>query len=99
VFCNETKYSLKLNDIDVDWTINSNYVINNILIKDYKSKLKNWVSDSVFQGEVFVKMISEYDDYSTLYYYYVSVVGRDGTSFSLLIHPKTAEILASNSIN
>jgi hypothetical protein len=99
IFCDENKYSIKLNVIDQDWVVNAGYVINNILIKENKKNLKSLVSDGEFEGEVFVKLICEYDIYSSVYYYYVSVIGKNGSSFSLLINPKTADVLARNSID
>ena len=40
--------------------------------------------------------MDDYDRVASDYYYYVSVVGRKGSSINMIISPITGEILASN---
>jgi len=95
VLSGEEKYSLKFNKVDEDWCVNKEDCVK-ILIEQYKKQLKSFCND-VFEGEVYIKIIDDYDNMSSDFYYYVSVIGRGGSSLNILISPKTAEVLASNS--
>jgi membrane carboxypeptidase/penicillin-binding protein len=64
-----------------------------ILIKQYNDELKTFF-DEEFEGEVYIKIMDDYDKYSSDYYYYVSVVGRGGSSINMIISPETGKILA-----
>ncbi len=92
----DNKYSLKLQNTSRDWRVSSQDAVD-MLIKNYKDKLKDFVKDSEFMGEIYIKIINDGDNYTSDYYYYISVVGVDGRSFSFLLSPKSNEILASNS--
>lgn len=98
IYINDSKYSTKLNKVDKEWIVNANMIINNILVVDYKEQVKYFIKDGEFVGEVYIKLIDDYDKSVGRYYYYVSIQGRDGSSMSLLISPQTAEVLASNLI-
>ena len=98
IYIKEVKYSTKLTSIDADWIINSRDIINDILLVDYKEQIKYFIKDNDFLGEIYIKLINDYDKYSSRYYYYVSIQGVDNSSMNLLISPKTAEVLANNLI-
>lgn len=96
IVINETKTSFKLKAVNEEWKVSSNEVVR-ILVDKYKEQLKKMVIDGVFEGEVYIKLITDTEGYSLQYYYYVAVVDRKGGSFNFLVSPKTKEILASNS--
>ena len=95
IVINETKSSFKLKSVDEGWNVASNDLVE-MLVDRYKEQLKSMVIDSVFEGEVYIKLITDTEGYSSQYYYYVAVVDRKGGSFNFLVSPKTKEILASN---
>ena len=95
IWVENKKTSLKLKNIDEDWGITSSECID-ILIEHYKNQLKSFVNDE-FMAEVYIKIMNDYDMYGSDFYYYVSVIGRSGSSLSMIISPKTGDILASNS--
>ena len=95
IIVNETKTSFKLKAVNEEWKVSSNEVVR-ILVDKYKEQLKKMVIDGVFEGEVYIKLITDTEGYSSQYYYYVAVVDRKGASFNFLVSPKTKEILASN---
>ena len=61
-----------------------------------KTELKKFIVDGVFEGECYIKIIDDWDEFGSEYYYYVSVIGRRGSSISVVISPKSCEFLASN---
>lgn len=93
---NEKFSSMKLNIIDEEWKINYTDCIE-VLIDNYTKELKSMISNKTFLGEVYIKIINDYDEYMSDFYYYISVLGRSGQKISVLINPKNGEILASNS--
>jgi len=95
IWIDNNKTSLKLKSIDDNWTVTSSDCVD-ILIEHYKNQLKSFVNEG-FEGEVYIKIMNDYDIYSSDFYYYVSVLGRGGCSISLIISPESGEILASNS--
>ena len=99
IYIDDSKYSTKLNRIDNDWITNSTMIIDDILIANYEEQVKHFIKDNKFMGEVYLKLIQDYDKHSSRFYYYVSIQGRDNSSMSLLISPKTSEVLASNLID
>lgn len=86
--------SLKLKNVEY-FKINTSDCVD-ILLTKYKEELNKFVVDNNFQGEVYIKIIDDYDAYTSMFYYYVSVVGVDGNYINLLISPSNGEILASN---
>ena len=96
VYINDEKESLKLKNVDEDWKINVRDCID-ILLNNFDREIKGFVNDDTFEGEVYIKIIDDYDKFMSKFYYYVSVVDRRGSSISMLISPLNGEILASNS--
>ena len=97
IYLNDNKHSTKLERIDSEWVVSANDVIEDILIDKYRDQISCFIDDGEFVGEVFVKLIND-DKYTRMYYYYVSIQGIDGSVMSLLVSPKTAEVLASNMV-
>ena len=97
IYIGNNKSSLKLKEIDSEWTLSSKDCID-ILISKYKNELKSFFKDE-FEGELYIKIMNDFDKYGSDYYYYVSVVGRNKNSINMIISPKTGEILAGSSNN
>lgn len=98
VYFNDIKTSMKLNSVDDDWDIETKDLVN-ILIKNRLKELKSLVINGEFQGEIFFKIIDDYDNFVSDFYYYISVIGRKDEKLSMLVSPLTGEILAENLIN
>ena len=94
VILNGEKYSLKLNRIDNDWVVSMHDCVK-IFVDKYKEDIKSFVNKNVFEGEVYLKIIDDYDKHKSDFYFYISFISRQGSSISMLISPKTGEILAS----
>ena len=95
IIIDNTKSSYKLKCVSDEWAVFSKDLIG-LLIDDYSDVLKGFVIDGAFEGEVYIKLINEYELHSEHYYYYVSVVARKGGSFNILVSPITKEVLASS---
>lgn len=95
IIIDNTKSSYKLKSVSDEWAVFSKDLIG-LLIDDYSDVLKGFVIDGAFEGEVYIKLINEYELRSEHYYYYVSVVARKGGSFNILVSPMTKEVLASS---
>ena len=92
---NGREESLKLISPQSEWEIDHEKCLANFVDK-YKEELKKFVINEVFEGECYIKIIDDWDEFGSEYYYYVSVIGRSGSSISVVISPKSGEILASN---
>ena len=88
--------SYKLTRIDEDWGIKSRDCIK-VLIERYEKELKNFYNKKEWCAEVYVKIVDESDRNVSNFYFYISVLGRNGDSISMIVSPQTGEILASNS--
>ena len=95
IYIGNNKSSLKLKEIDSEWTLSSMDCID-ILKSKYKNELKSFLKDE-FEGELYIKIMNDSDKYGSDYYYYVYVIGRNKSSINMIISPKTGEILASSS--
>ena len=87
--------SLKLKRVDADWQITYDDCVA-LLVGQYKKELKSLIKKSEFEGEVYIKILNDFDKNINDFYYYVSVVGRSGDTLSIIISPKTGNILACN---
>ena len=95
ILIDNAKVSYKLKSASKEWEVASKDLID-LLIDDYSDILKEFIKDGVFEGEVYIKLINEYEMYANHYYYYVSIVERNGGSFNILVSPTTKEVLASS---
>ena len=93
VFINNSKTSMKLRSVDSEWKVSSKDCVE-ILLDHYKNQLKSFIGEE-FEGEVYIKIMNDYDQFSSDFYYYVSVIGRKGSSISLIISTD-GKVLASN---
>lgn len=96
VYLNGEKESIKLKDIGEEWSVCVQDCVD-ILLDNFADEITGFVYDGEFQGEVYLKIIDDYDRFKSTFYYYVFVVDRAGSSISMLISPINGEILASNS--
>ena len=91
----ERSYVLKLKPIDNEWAITYDDCVK-IFINKYKAELKSLISNGELEGEVYIKILNDYDGYANDFYYYVSLVGRKGEKISIIVCPDTGNILASS---
>lgn len=80
--------------IGADFKVQSEDVYK-IVASKYKNQLKAISVNNVFEGELYIKIINDADEYKGDYYWYVSLLTRKGGKLSLIISPYTSEILAS----
>ena len=92
----DKKLSMKLNSVMIDWVIFGDEALE-VFVNQYKQELKSLVKNGVFKGEVYVKIIGDYDGYFSGYLYYVNCIGQTGENMSILVSPKTGNILSSTS--
>ena len=90
----EEEYDLKLNSVNSNWVVDEQECIK-ILLKKYKSDLKRFVNNGVFEGEVYIKIMNDEQALIADFYYLISVYGRSGKSINVMVSPNTGEILAS----
>ena len=89
-------FSMKLNSAMSDWVVNCDRAFD-IFMDKYSKELKGLIHDGVFMGEVYIKIVGDYNDGYCEYLYYVNCVGRMGESVAIMISPKTGNILATTS--
>ena len=88
-------YCMKMFSPMIEWTIDSRRALD-IFIDKYSRELKLLVGDNAFGGEIYIKIVGDYDKYGAEYMYYVSCVDRQGECLSMIVSPKTGNILASS---
>lgn len=76
-----------------DFSINYEKALN-IGIENTLEKLKNLTSRGSFKGECYLKIINNPLQNSKLFYWFFSVKGQDGSTFSVIIDPITGSVLA-----
>lgn len=96
VINNNKLVSLKLKFIQDEWSVRCNDCMS-ILIDSYQETLREWCVDEGFLGEIYIKVIDEWDRYGSEYYFYVLAVSRDGSKISMIISPYSGKVLAQNS--
>jgi len=94
VICGYDKTSIKLHNVDDNWKMKSRDCLN-VVAKHYKNELKSFYKKGNFEGEVYIKILNN-KPHLNQFYYYVSIIGRDGKSINMVMSPVTSEILASN---
>lgn len=86
---------VKLEKVDCDFSINSSDV-KKIISKNFKDDIKLLIEEGEFKGEIYIKILNDADMYIGDYYWYVSIISRDGRKLNTLISTKTGEILSIN---
>lgn len=76
-----------------DFSINFEKALN-IGIENTLEKLENLTSRGHFKGECYLKIINNPLQNSKLFYWFFSVKGQDGSTFSVIIDPNTGSVLA-----
>lgn len=81
--------------------VSNSFVINHkealkIMIKEFKPQLQRLIQNHKFQGEVYIKIISDTSFLIDKKYWYVCVIGKTGENYSVVIDPQTKQILAKN---
>lgn len=86
---------IELNYINKGWKTDSD-TIYSLLVKKYKKELKTFVNKKDFEGEVYIKIINDADINVNDYMWFVNIIGRHGNRMSIIVSPKTNEVLAEN---
>ena len=95
IISGEFSKEIELRFINKDWSVDSDNVYE-IVAKKMKNELSQLTNKNTFEGEVYIKIINDADINVSDYYWYVSIIGRGGKRLSLIISPKTKEIMAVN---
>lgn len=95
IISGEFSKEIELKFINKDWSVDSDNVYE-IVAKKMKNELSQLSNKNTFEGEVYIKIINDADINVSDYYWYVSIIGRGGKRLSLIISPKTKEIMAVN---
>lgn len=93
----DKKIDIKLVDVTKDFKIKTTDVYK-LIAKKMKGEIGEFVINKTFQGEVYIKIINDADINVGDYYYYVCILGRNGTRVSAVVSPETSEILAINNL-
>lgn len=92
IFENKT-IDFKLELVNKNWKVDSEKVYE-ILAKKVSKDIDNFIVKNEFEAEVYIKIINDFDDNVSDYYWYICIIGRKGSRLSLIISPITQEILA-----
>lgn len=87
---------LKLKKVNSDWRVSANDVIS-IISNSFESEIRSLVENGILKGEVYIKIINDEDEYANDYYWYVSILSRNGEKLNAIISPKSGEILTKSS--
>lgn len=74
-----------------DWKINYNNALD-IFVQKYKERLANFEKNNNFEGEIYIKIVSDKQDMSNIYYY-VLCITKNGDIIANLIDVTNGEIL------
>ncbi|MDY5676867.1 MAG: hypothetical protein SPK63_03660 [Eubacteriales bacterium] len=88
---------IKLDCVNENWKIKSADVYS-LVAKAFKNDFAKMINNNSFAGEVYIKILNDPDENISDYYWYVCVIGRTGGRLSLIVSPKTGEILAVNNL-
>lgn len=97
IIAGEFVKEIKLVCINENWKIKSADVYS-LVAKAFKNDFAKMISNNSFAGELYIKIINDSDENTSDYYWYVCVIGRTGGRLSLIVSPKTGEILAVNNL-
>lgn len=97
IIAGEFVKEIKLVCINENWKIKSAEVYS-LVAKAFKNDFSKMISNNSFAGELYIKIINDSDENTSDYYWYVCVIGRTGGRLSLIVSPKTGEILAVNNL-
>ena len=97
IIAGEFVKEIKLVCINENWKIKSADVYS-LVAKAFKNDFAKMINNNSFAGELYIKIINDSDENTSDYYWYVCVIGRTGGRLSLIVSPKTGEILAVNNL-
>ncbi len=83
--------SITLICLSKDWKINHNNALD-IFVHKNKEKLATYYNNNNFEGEIYIKIVSDRQDMSNIYYY-VLCITKNGDIIANLIDVSTGEIL------
>ena len=88
--------SINLLPISPNWKITYNDALQ-IAIQQNKKLIKNlFVRNKNFEGEIYIKVLHDHTNNGTdIYYWFVSVLGRDGNKLGVLVDNMTGKIVAT----
>jgi hypothetical protein len=92
----EFESAIMLKRYDLQWCIKVEDV-KNIILDKFNKELKYLIKDKEFCGEIYIKFINDSDKNESDYYWYVSIIGRNGGKLNAIISNKTGEVLSFNS--
>lgn len=81
----------KTTDLEITWRTALEIAIKN-LDKDFEK----YISKGKLNGEVYVKIITDLNGAFDTYYWYVSIVGTNGSTNGVIIDPNSGEVIAKN---
>ncbi len=67
-----------------------------IALAECSEQYKNYISKGKLNGEVYVKIITDLNASFDTYYWYVSIVGTNGSTIGVIIDPHTGQVIAKN---
>lgn len=91
----DKKINIKLENVAKAFKVSS-FDVYKIIAKKMKGEISGFVSNKTFEGEIYIKIINDADINVGDYYYYVCILGRNGSRLSAIISPLSGEILAIN---
>lgn len=81
----------KTKDLEITWRSALE-----IAISEWGDTFQNYISKGKLNGEVYVKIITDLNGSFDTYYWYVSIVGYNGSTNGVIIDPHTGDIIAKN---
>jgi len=91
----DTEYSFTPTIISEDWEIDATKATE-IGFANLEQVIKNLVSGTQFLGECYVKIVSDPSNQLEMFYWYVSVLDRQGNTHAVVIDSSSGTILSCN---
>ena len=67
-----------------------------IAVEEFGDEINDFITKGNFNGEVYIKIITDLNSSFDDYYWYVSIVGSNGNSMGVIIDPHSGEVIAKN---
>ncbi len=88
--------SVELISVTKDFNVDFNQALK-IACSELDNSLKQFIENSSFRAECYVKLIND-DEILNVYYWYVNFVGVNGNTVSVIIDPITKQIMAKKTV-
>lgn len=93
IILDELYETINLENISSSWNMTSLDALE-IACENFKSELKKYVKENMFNMEVYIKILFDFENLDNPYFWLVSFVGTDNKDISIVLDINSGEILS-----